>query len=413
MAEPTLAFWTQLLQLPDYEVVFCQQETDLRRYRFTLAPQRRLGVCPHCGKVSDQVHQTRTREPIRDLPLSQYAVELHVRILQFDCATCGQTFTPPLPFLAEGAHATERFLARAAELIRTSDVANAAAFLGVPERTLGDWYYLYLQRRQPPGNQQLKPVRRLGIDELSVKKKPSQFVAVIVDHDNARVLDVLENREKSTVLAYLQHAKQSGLLAQVEAVTTDMWDAYVSAAREAFGATVVITIDRFHVMQSFQECLTAARRELQRQLAEPERQQLKGSRWLWLTNPENLTPEQRQQLEQLQQQFPQLAQLAKQREALRALFDNRKITSPAEGRKRLQAWQEGVRALGLRALDKFCKTLSNWLDPIANYFRSRSSNGRTEGLNHGLRAILWRAFGMANFQNFRLRVLHCFGLNFA
>jgi transposase len=413
MAEQPLSFWTELLQLPDYEVVFCQQDTDLRRYRFTLAPQRRLGVCPHCGKVSDQVHQTRTREPIRDLPLSQYAVELHVRILQFACASCGQTFTPPVPFLAEGAHATERFLERAAELIRTSDVANAAAFLGMPERTLGDWYYLYLQRRPPQGAQQLKPIRHLGIDELSVKKKQRQFVAVIVDHDNERVLDVLENREKDTVLAYLQQAKQSGLLAQVEEVTTDMWDAYVSAAREAFGAGVVITIDRFHVMKNFQECLTVARRELQRRLAAQERQQLKGSRWLWLTNPENLTAEQRQQLAQLQQQFPQLAQLAEQREALRALFDNRKITSPAEGRKRLEAWQARVRTLGLGALDKFCTTLSNWMDKIANYFRSRSSNGRTEGLNHGLRAILWRAFGMANFQNFRLRVLHCFGLNFA
>src|SRR5277367_4563392 len=213
MSEPRLAFWTQLLQLPDYEVVFCQQETDLRRYRFTLAPQRRLGVCPNCGKVSDQVHQTRTREPIRDLPISKYAVELHVRIHQFECATCGQTFTPPVAFLAEGAHATERFLERAAELIRTSDVANAAAFLGVPERTLGDWYYHYLQRRQPAGQQKLKPIRRLGIDEVSFTKG---FVAVIVDHDNQRVLEVLENREKATVLAYLQQAKQSGLLAQVQ-----------------------------------------------------------------------------------------------------------------------------------------------------------------------------------------------------
>ena len=236
---------------------------------------------------------------------------------------------------------------------------------------------------------------------------------MIVDHDNERVLDVLENREKSTVLAYLRQAKQSGLLARVEEVTTDMWDAYVTAAREAFGAEVVITIDRFHVMKNFQECLTAARRELQRQLSEQQRQQLKGSRWLWLTNPENLTTEQRQQLAQLEKQFPQLAQLAEQREALRAIFDNRQISSPAEGRKHLEAWQAGVRALGLGALDKFCTTLSNWLDKIANYFRSRSSNGRTEGLNHGLRAILWRAFGMANFQNFRLRVLHCFGLSFA
>jgi transposase len=223
------------------------------------------------------------------------------------------------------------------------------------------------------------------------------------------VLEVLENREKATVAAYLKKAKQEGLLAQVEEVTTDMWDAYVAAAREAFGNEVVITIDRFHVMKNFQECLTGARRELQRRLSEGEREQLKGSRWLWVTNPENLTTEKRQELEALKQRFPELGKLADQRESLRALFNDATIRQPAEGRKRLQAWMEQVKALGLSALNKFCKTLVNWLDKIANYFRSRSSNGRTEGLNHGLRAILWRAYGMTNFANFRLRVLHCFG----
>jgi len=394
--------------LPEYEVVYCQQEGDLQRYRLTVAPKNRLGVCPHCGKVSDTIHQTRTREHIKDLSISTEAVELNVRVLQFACR-CGQFFTPPIPFLAEGAHATERFLERAAQLIRTSDVANAAAFLGVPERTLGDWYYDYLQRRPRPGGQKLKPVRRLGIDELSIKKGPQRYVAVIVDHDNQRVLEVLESREKAAVFAYLQQAQRAGLLADVEEVTTDMWDAYVEAAREAFGDKVIITIDRFHVMENFQECLTTARREVQRPLSGPEREQFKGSRWLWVTNPENLTGEQRQQLRALKKAFPSLGQLADQREALRALFEDRRIASPTEGRKRLQAWLEQAQGLGLTALNRFCKTLSNWLDKIANYFRSRGSNGRTEGLNHGLRAILWRAFGMANFHNFRLRVLHCFG----
>ena len=101
--------------------------------------------------------------------------------------------------------------------------------------------------------------------------------------------------------------------------------------------------------------------------------------------------------------------MATQREALRAIFEDRRISSPAEGRQRLHAWMKQVQRVGLTALERFCKTLGNWLEPIANYFRSRGSNGRTEGLNHGLRAILWRAYGMANFQNFRLRVLHCFG----
>jgi hypothetical protein len=42
--------------------------------------------------------------------------------------------------------------------------------LGVPERTLGDWYYNFLQRRPNPGGQPLQMVRRLGIDELALKK---------------------------------------------------------------------------------------------------------------------------------------------------------------------------------------------------------------------------------------------------
>ena len=143
---------------------------------------------------------------------------------------------------------------------------------------------------------------------------------------------MLENREKATVLAYLQKAMQEGLLAQVEEVTTDMWDAYVEAAKEAFGDGVAITIDRFHVMKNFQECLTKARRELQRQLTAPERQQLKGSRWLWLTNPENLTTEEQQKLTALKKQFPELGKLADQREALRAVFDLRIAASTIQSR---------------------------------------------------------------------------------
>src|SRR5438876_8684508 len=166
----SLEFWARLLRLPDFVVVHCEENTDERRYCFTVAPARRIGVCPHCQKVSEEVHQTRTRESIKDLPISNYAVDLKVRVPQFACERCGCTFTPPVPFLAEGAHATERFLERSAELIRSSDVANAAAFYGVPERTLGTWYYDYLQRRQPVCNQARKPIRRIGIDELSLKK---------------------------------------------------------------------------------------------------------------------------------------------------------------------------------------------------------------------------------------------------
>jgi transposase len=170
MTAATLQVWTELLGLPAYVVLHCQAEPEQRRYQLTVGPKHRLGLCPHCGKTTETIHQTRTRERIKDLPIRGYTVELKVRVLQFACDACGACFTPTLPFLAEAVHATERFLDQAARLVRTSDLANAATFLGVPERTLAHWYDDYLQRRPQPSGQPLKPVRRLGIDELSLKK---------------------------------------------------------------------------------------------------------------------------------------------------------------------------------------------------------------------------------------------------
>jgi transposase len=231
---------------------------------------------------------------------------------------------------------------------------------------------------------------------------------VLVDHTNERVLDVLEGRDKDLIVNYLR-ANKDGLLKQLEEVTTDMWDGYVNAVKEVFGQTFRVTIDRFHVVKNFQEQLIHARREIQRELDKEQAKELKGTRWLWVTNPENLTEEQRQELAVLKQRFPRLKQLVEQRESLRAIFEDRSIQDAASGANRLRAWMEQAKATGLKALETFCKTMSNWLELIANYFVSRSSNGRTEGFNHGLRAILWRAYGMLNFRHFRLRVLDRFG----
>jgi transposase len=224
-----------------------------------------------------------------------------------------------------------------------------------------------------------------------------------------RVLDVLESREKEVVVQWLKEKKESGLLSSVQEVTSDMWDAYVEAAKEVFGPTVRITIDRFHVMKNFHDRLNEARREIQRSLDKEQAKELKGSRWLWVTNPENLTAEKRAELEVLKKKFPDLGRLADHREALRRIFEDKQITTAETAMGRLRAWCERGMQMGLKALKQFNKTLENWMEKIANYFVSRSSNGRTEGFNRGLRAILWRACGMRNFCHFRLRVLHLFG----
>ena len=231
---------------------------------------------------------------------------------------------------------------------------------------------------------------------------------MLIDHTNGRVLEVLESREKAAVVAWLT-ANKAGPLADLEEVTCDMWDAYAEATREVFGDAVRVTVDRFHVMKNFHDRLAEARRELQNRLPADEKAELKGTRWLWVTNPENLRPEQRAELDRHKRRFPELAALHDHRQRLRQIFEDGRVTRPATAIERLRAWAEHGRTLGLTALAKFNKTLENWMSRIANYFVARQSNGRTEGFNRGLRGLLWRACGMTNFAHFRLRVLHAFG----
>jgi transposase len=141
----------------------------------TIVPTTTLAVCPQCQHACERIHRRHESYPLKDLAIGPQAVELVVHSHQFDCARCGHFFTPAAPAFAPGAHATERFLAQAARLIRCSDIANAAAFLGVAEKTLEKWYYGYVERQRQPPASAVRPIRTIGIDELRLKKKPSSI----------------------------------------------------------------------------------------------------------------------------------------------------------------------------------------------------------------------------------------------
>ena len=165
-----LAFWTKLLRLDGLKVVHERRDTPSDPIRLTVTLTVEVGLCPHCGHAADVVHRRLTSDPIRDLPQGPQAIVLLVRTPQFHCDRCDRHFTPPCPHVAPGAHATERFLEQAAKLIRISDVANAAAFLGVPQKNLQRWYYDYVERLAQTPVAGLQPIQSLGIDELSLKK---------------------------------------------------------------------------------------------------------------------------------------------------------------------------------------------------------------------------------------------------
>jgi len=160
---------TELLDLDGFEVVEASSDRGRKVRRLAVVPVEAAGLCPHCGAVSGDRHACHDRE-VADLPLGGWRTELVARLWQFECPACGKFFTPRHAALAEGAHATERFLDRLAEWATHGDVSAAARFLGVPEKTAERWYYDHLERCRKEPSPGLSPVRSLGIDELSLKK---------------------------------------------------------------------------------------------------------------------------------------------------------------------------------------------------------------------------------------------------
>ena len=168
---------SRLLDLEDFEVVAVNSDPAGKIREMIMVATMVAAPCPHCGQVTADRHKCYDRR-VSDLPMSGWQTELVVTLFQFKCGDCRKYFTPRYRGLsADGAHATERFLERLADFATHGDVAGAAKFLGIAEKTAEDWYYDYLRRKQKEPSKDLQPIVSMGIDEISLKKDSASSAA--------------------------------------------------------------------------------------------------------------------------------------------------------------------------------------------------------------------------------------------
>lgn len=247
-------------------------------------------------------------------------------------------------------------------------------------------------------------VKVVCMDEIAPRRGHGRYRLVISAPELGIVLDVLENRLKSSLEEWFDQ-RGTAWCAHVEVWCADMWDAYHEAARAKLPNARPV-VDRFHVMKNLLDVITKARRAIQSQADEATKAILKGCRWLVVKNRENLTDEEREKLDRMLAASPELKTCYELKEAFRDWFNAPLDRQTAE--KDLLTWIAKAEASGLKSLQSFIKTLNNWWDKILNYFDGRHSNGFAEGINLKIKMINRRGYGYANFAHFRLHVLVAF-----
>lgn len=355
-------------------------------------------VCPCCQGISTEVKNKKER-CVRDLDAWERRVFVHFAIRRFECPECGHRFYEKLKAVSPQRRQTCRFEEEVYRRCRESSKKAVAEALYLGYSTVNGIFKRLAKRKQ--ASQQKGLVRVLGMDEIALKKRHKQFALVLSDLERRHVIAVLPSREQSAIKEWFDTLSDEQVKA-IRVVSMDMWRPYRSFVEQHISHARIVA-DRFHVMKQLNDQLTKARRQIQRNADDQTQEALKGSRWLLVTNRDELSDKQSQQLLDVLQADPQLRDAYLLKEEFRRIFE--KIQDEQKARRFLEAWILKVQATHNKYLQKFIGTLRNWFDQILAYFDRRISNGFVEGMNRAIRFIISRAFGFRNFDNFRLQVL--------
>lgn len=256
----------------------------------------------------------------------------------------------------------------------------------------------------------LSELRRLGMDEISLRKGQGDYVVVLVDLDKNELVGLVESRKHKDIKEVLRSWGDE-VLSQVREVSIDLSGNYRGLIRRVLPNADIVA-DRFHVMKLVNQELNRARiaekkasNELENEAKKSELQAVfKDSKYALLKPEERLTENQKIKLEEVKQALPKLAEMHRQKEAVRTIFEEAK--SWTDGVFQMLDWLKD-------AQDTFrdsAATITRWFEEISNYFESRTTSGAVEGINNRLKLIKRSGYGFRNFANFRLRCLICWHL---
>lgn len=254
-------------------------------------------------------------------------------------------------------------------------------------------------------------LKRLGIDEIALKKGQGQYIVILVNLDTNKPIGFVQSRKQLEIREVLA-SWGTQVLEQIDEVSMDMSGNYKGLVTDLL-PNAVITVDRFHVMKVVNEELDAARKDVKKaaeSLSDATakvqfKASLHQSKYVLLKSAKDLTQEQQLKLEVIQQVSPKLARMHSLKEEFREIFENAK--SWADGTLRLLDWLASAKA----DFKKSVGTITRWFGQIVGDFEQGTTNGVVEGINNKLKLIKRSGYGFRNFENFQLRSLICWYLN--
>jgi transposase len=256
-------------------------------------------------------------------------------------------------------------------------------------------------------------VERIGVDETSFQKR-HEYVTVVSNMDDGTVLHVADDRTAETLEAWYR-GLGAERLARLRVVAMDMWPPYIAATRRHVAdADNRIVFDKFHVAMHLGEAVDRVRRREQRELRAADDDRLKGTKHLWLTNPDTLARGGRpaqvlERFDALRSSNLRTARAYAIKEAAMEIWSDK---SREEAERSWRWWHGWAVRSRLEPMKRVARMIKSHLGGVLNAIVTGTTNAMSESINAQIQRVKRMACGFRNRQRFRNAIyFHLGGLD--
>jgi len=388
---------TALLQLalgltPPWTVSRADFDPEAHRLdiQIDFAPGSRF-VCPVCGGADCSAYDTE-RKTWRHLNFFQHEAYLTARVPRVRCDKCGIK-TVTVPWARPDSGFTLLFEALVMTMVSAMPVAAVARIVGEHDTRL--WRVVHHYVDQARARIDTADVTRIAIDETAARRG-HDYITLFADIDQARVLFATEGKSAETIAAFADDlTAHGGDPDAIEEVCIDMSPSFIKGVAENL-PNAAVTFDKFHAVKIVNDAVDQVRR------GEQKRQNvLKGTRYIWLRNPANLSDRQQAILDALPTHHLKTARAYQMRLAFQDLY---RQDSPQQAAQYLKRWYFWATHSRLSPMIDAAYTIKRHWNGILRWFDSKIANGLIEGINSLVQAAKAKARGYRSVRNLKAMV---------
>ena len=322
---------------------------------------------------------------------------LMIRTYKFYCRDCSRYFNQRMPGILPYQRPTEPLKDEISiKHHRGHSILNVSQDLAVGQATVQRYYKRYLQREFNEHKNASVP-KILGIDEKKFSKKLG-YQTTLVNLQRHTVYDITLGRTESNLGKYLQKLPDRS---NCKVIVMDLSETYRSIAKNYFPKAMIVA-DRFHVVRLINHHFLKTWSQL-----DPKGRKSKGLMYLMRMHEwSKMKDKSRKNLERYLKENPATKAVYDFKQELMKLILTR-VYGKSAAREQIPKFLDAIRALKMSNfgnLETLGNTLDEWKEEIVRMWRFSKTNSITEGLHRRMDEIQNRAYGMHNFNNFKIRV---------